>query len=82
MNIQTSITTSLLSAACMFCAGTATIHDTGVDNVMQRMMTLGSYREATPKVSIRKPHTHSERGSLYQAVRDARMSTTHANTGE
>lgn len=69
----TTITTSFISAACFFCAGNTIVHDTGIDVAAQRVVAFGNHQNELPSTIIRKPHTHSERSSFYQAIRDRQM---------
>lgn len=75
MNIANTIINLLSLTFCLGTAGSIAIHDTNVDKAL---ITGVASRVATMENVVSRPgndpHTHSERSSLYQAVRDIHSS--------
>ncbi len=62
-------------ALCLVTAGSVFLHDTNVDKAAMAAVTTHPEDIEKPVIQISsKPHTHSERGSLYQAIRDLNAS--------
>lgn len=75
MNIVKTIINLLSLTFCLSTAGSIIVHDTNVDKAL---ITGVTSRAATIENVVARPgndpHTHSERASLYQAVRDLHSS--------
>ena len=71
MNIAKTIIHTITAAFCVSICGSVLIHDTNTDKaVLTRVANRFSSLENVVTKPGNDPHTHSERGSLYQAIRD------------
>ena len=75
MNIANTILHLLTTALCLGICGSVLIHDTNTDKaVLARVANRAPTLDNVVIKPGNDPHTHSERGSLYQAVRDIHSS--------
>lgn len=68
--LQTALISSLIAGASLGML----IHDTSVDKATVTALTAPTLIAITTVQLGGDPHTHSERGSLYQAIRELRLS--------
>lgn len=74
MNIAPTIINSLILALSLGTVGSILVHDTNVDKATMVALAARMDSEAGVAQPGNMPHTHSERNSLYQAVRDIHSS--------
>lgn len=72
MNIVPTLVNSIMLLISLGTIGSLLVHDTNVDKATITALSAKTMTEVAAPGNM--PHTHSERNSLYQAVRDLRVS--------